>query len=112
MAKTRIRPRLIYCDNCASQPPKATPPHALSIDGSNDGLRYSLWYLYFSYSNLRYDKAMKSPAQTETKHPSDLAKRQPPLSHKDAEAASPEDSSVCGEEDPGSALESLMDDDK
>ncbi|HEY9043311.1 MAG TPA: hypothetical protein VIN66_14110 [Rheinheimera sp.] len=38
------------------------------------------------------------------------AKRQPPLSHRDAEAASPEDSSVCGEEDPGSALESLVDD--
>ena len=37
-------------------------------------------------------------------------KQQPPLSHSDAEAASPEDSSVCGEEDPGSALESLVDD--
>lgn len=55
---------------------------------------------------------MNSPAKTETKHPSDKAGRQPPLSHKDAEAASPEDSSVCGEEDPGCALESLMDDDK
>lgn len=39
-------------------------------------------------------------------------KKRPPLSHRDAEAASPDDSSVCGEEDPGSALESLMDDDK
>jgi hypothetical protein len=55
---------------------------------------------------------MNSPAKTETKHPSDKVRHQPPLSHKDAEAASPEDSSVCGEEDPGSALESLMDDDK
>ena len=35
-----------------------------------------------------------------------------PLSHRDAEAAAPEDNSVCGEEDPGSALESLMDPDK
>ena len=55
---------------------------------------------------------MKSPTKTETSHPFDKAGRQPPLSHKDAEAASPEDSSVCGEEDPGSALESLVDDDK
>jgi hypothetical protein len=33
------------------------------------------------------------------------------LSHHDAEVASPEDGSLCGEEDPGSALESLVDDD-
>lgn len=31
------------------------------------------------------------------------------LSHHDAEVASPEDGSLCGEEDPGSALESLVD---
>ncbi|MBU1311595.1 MAG: hypothetical protein KKE30_18900 [Gammaproteobacteria bacterium] len=55
---------------------------------------------------------MKNPAQTETSHKVDQSKHQLPLSHKDAEAASPEDSSVCGEEDPGSALESLVDDDK
>ena len=54
---------------------------------------------------------MKSPDQTETSHPSEKAERKPSMSHKDAEAASPEDSSVCGEEDPGSALESLVDDD-
>lgn len=35
-----------------------------------------------------------------------------PLSHRDAEAASPEDYSVCGEEDPGSALESLVNNDE
>lgn len=33
------------------------------------------------------------------------------LSHHDAEVASPEDGSLCGEEDPGSALESLVDND-
>lgn len=31
------------------------------------------------------------------------------LSHHDAEVASPEEGSLCGEEDPGSALESLVD---
>lgn len=30
------------------------------------------------------------------------------LSHSDAEAASPEDEPVCGEEDPGAALETLV----
>ncbi len=30
------------------------------------------------------------------------------LSHNDAEAASPEDAPVCGEEDPGAALETLV----
>jgi hypothetical protein len=30
------------------------------------------------------------------------------LSHEDAEAASPEYESVCGEEDPGAALETLV----
>ncbi|MCW8093002.1 hypothetical protein [Alteromonas sp. ASW11-130] len=30
------------------------------------------------------------------------------LSDKDAEASSPEDSSVCGEEDPGVALEEMV----
>ncbi|HEX5792404.1 MAG TPA: hypothetical protein VFY01_03960 [Rheinheimera sp.] len=55
---------------------------------------------------------MKRPTQTKTNHPVDKAEHHSPLSHKDAEAASPEDSSVCGEEDPGSALESMVDDDK
>lgn len=35
-----------------------------------------------------------------------------PLSHRDATAASPDDESVCGEEDPGVALESMVDQDK
>lgn len=34
------------------------------------------------------------------------------LSHKDAEAASPADEAVCGEEDPGVALETLVNKDE
>lgn len=55
---------------------------------------------------------MAQQAKTDKDPATQQTKRQPPLSHRDAEAASPEDSSVCGEEDPGSALESLVDDDK
>ncbi|WP_156420364.1 hypothetical protein [Rheinheimera sp. EpRS3] len=57
---------------------------------------------------------MTLPADTEPQNrpPVDQSKRRKPLSHRDAEAACPDDGSVCGEEDPGSALESLMDDDK
>ncbi|GGD75496.1 hypothetical protein [Lacimicrobium alkaliphilum] len=39
-------------------------------------------------------------------------RRSEKLSHHDAEVASPEEGSLCGEEDPGSALESLIDDEK
>lgn len=57
---------------------------------------------------------MTLPADTEPQNrpPVEQPKRHKPLSHRDAEAACPDDGSVCGEEDPGSALESLMDDDK
>lgn len=39
-------------------------------------------------------------------------KQHHPLSHRDATAASPDDESVCGEEDPGAALESMVNYDK
>jgi hypothetical protein len=53
-----------------------------------------------------------SNGQSEKDRPAPLpAKQRQPLSHRDAEAASPEDCSVCGEEDPGSALESLVNSD-
>lgn len=57
---------------------------------------------------------MTLPADNEPEHrsPASQPKQHKPLSHRDAEAACPDDGSVCGEEDPGSALESLMDDDK
>ena len=57
---------------------------------------------------------MTLPADTEPQNrlPVEQLKQRKPLSHRDAEAACPDDGSVCGEEDPGSALESLMDDDK
>jgi hypothetical protein len=50
--------------------------------------------------------------EPESRSPASQPKQHKPLSHRDAEAACPDDGSVCGEEDPGSALESLMDDDK
>ena len=55
---------------------------------------------------------LSADIKSQNRPPVDQPKRHKPLSHRDAEAACPDDSSVCGEEDPGSALESLMDDDK
>lgn len=51
--------------------------------------------------------AAKKATQTEKNN-----KGHSKLSHHDAEVASPEDGSVCGEEDPGSALESLVEAEK
>ncbi|WP_213997275.1 hypothetical protein [Arsukibacterium sp.] len=58
---------------------------------------------------------MSSPDNTNNSNgtePGQQDQQPKPLSHRDAEAASPEDYSVCGEEDPGSALESMVDDHK
>jgi len=53
---------------------------------------------------------LSADIKSQNRPPVDQPKRHKPLSHRDAEAACPDDGSVCGEEDPGSALESLMDD--
>lgn len=55
---------------------------------------------------------LSAETKSQNRPPVDQPKPHKPLSHRDAEAACPDDGSVCGEEDPGSALESLMDDDK
>ncbi|WP_290619524.1 MULTISPECIES: hypothetical protein [unclassified Arsukibacterium] len=57
-------------------------------------------------------KIINSADDALSEHDSPVKKPVKPLTHRDAEAAAPEDNSVCGEEDPGSALESLMDPDK
>lgn len=102
----------MYCGSFVSQQLNVALQYTVVVDSFYSRLLCSGCYLYFSYSELRQFKVMKSPTQTETNHPVDKAEHHSPLSHKDAEAASPEDSSVCGEEDPGSALESMVDDDK
>ncbi|WP_088331865.1 hypothetical protein [Lacimicrobium sp. SS2-24] len=47
----------------------------------------------------RQNKAQKDNTKQKDEH----------FSHHDAEVASPEEGSLCGEEDPGAALESLID---
>lgn len=54
-------------------------------------------------------RSEKSNKENTTEQPKSVRK---PLPHRDAEAACPEDYSICGEEDPGSALESLVNNDK